>query len=297
MLKEKKNIIERIFDSRDDNGLWKVIPKTHKHYPDYMHYVPNYKASLWTLILLAELECDKDDVRIKKPLETVKTHLFDEEHGIYTLKEDHFPIPCLNGNMLYLDCYFNDAPDEKSNRLLDFFCKNQRFDDGKYEEPKNQFCTNTSCYGKHTCYWGIVKLFKGISFIPKDRRDDKVKTLKERCINFILKHRVCYSSRNPEKVMINKLDLLTFPNFYKGDFLEILWLLKREEVESEKLIPAIELLKSKKTKDGKWPLERTMNNMVTSVGKVNAPNPFVTQRANEVLTYYEKKVSNNTQTA
>ncbi len=292
MLKGKENIIERIFDRQDKNGLWKVIPKTHKYYPDYLHYVPNYKASLWALLLLAELGCDKDDVRVKKPLQIVKNHLFDETYGIYSLKQDHFPIPCLNGNMLYLDCYFNDGPDEKSNSLLDFFYKNQRFDDGKYEAPKNQFCTNTSCYGKHSCYWGIVKLFKGISFIPNDRRNEKVELLKEKCISFILKHKVCYSSRNPDKIMINKLDLLTFPNFYKGDFLEILWLLKREQVESEELIPAIELLNSKKTKDGKWVLERTMNNMVTSIGKVNEPNPFVTQRANEVLKYYTKTAPN-----
>jgi hypothetical protein len=218
----------------------------------------------------------------------VKTHLFDEEHGIYSLKEDHFPIPCLNGNMLYLDCYFNGGPDEKSNRLLEFFYKNQRFDDGKYEEPKNQFCNNTSCYGKHTCYWGVVKLLKGISFIPKGNRNNKIEVLKEKCINFILRHRVCYSSRNPDKIMISKLDVLTFPNFYKGDFLEILWLLKREDIKSEKLLPAIELLKSKKTTDGNWLLERTMNNMVTSIGKINQPNPFVTQRANEVLNYFEQ---------
>jgi hypothetical protein len=174
--------------------------------------------------------------------------------------------------------------------LLKFFFNFQRFDDGKYEEPKNQFCTNTSCYGKHTCYWGIVKLLKGISFIPIEKRNDRIEELKEKCINFILKHSVCYSSRNRNKIMVNKMDLLTFPNFYKGDFLEILWILKREGVKSEKLIPAIELLKSKKSKDGKWMLERAMNNMVTSIGKIDQPNPLVTRRANEVLNYFDTMV-------
>jgi hypothetical protein len=82
VVKEKEKIIERIFDRQDENGLWKVIPETHKYYPDYVHYVPNYKASLWVLIQLAELQVDKNDPRIQKPLETVKSHLFDEEHGI-----------------------------------------------------------------------------------------------------------------------------------------------------------------------------------------------------------------------
>ena len=114
-------IIEKIFAARGAHGLWKVLPENHKHYPDYLHYVPNYKASLWALLLLAELQCDPDDERVVHPLQVVKDHLFDEEHGIYSLKEDHFPVPCLNGNMLYLDGYFNGASDQKSMRVLEFF--------------------------------------------------------------------------------------------------------------------------------------------------------------------------------
>lgn len=284
---KRQEIIERIFAAQND-GLWKVIPPTHKYYPDYLHYVPNYKASLWTLLLLADLKCDSTDPRIEKPLQIVKAHLFDKDYGIYTLKEDHFPIPCLNGNMLYLDAYFNNDPDEKSKQVLDFFCKYQRFDDGQYETPKNEFCTNTSCYGKHTCYWGVVKLFKGISFIPEAYRSEEVLALRDRCINFILKHQVCYSSRSPEKIMINKLDLLTFPNMYKSDFLEILWLLKREKVRSEALDKAVELLKSKRNPNGEWELERKVSNLITSVGVVDKPNEFITERAKEVLAYYEE---------
>lgn len=289
MTDNRKNIIEKIFATQKVNGLWKEIPKSHKYFPDYLHYVPNYKASLWTLLLLADMQCKRTDKRVKKSLEEVKSHLFDEEYGIYTLKEDHFPIPCLNGNMLFIDCYFNGKPDEKSERLLKFFCENQRFDDGEYEESKNQFCSNTSCYGQHTCYWGVVKLLKGISFIPKRYRNADILKLKQKCINFVLKHKVCFSSHNPSKIMIKKMDLLTFPNFYKGDFLEILWILKREEVVSNELKPALELLNSKKINDGKWELERKMNNMVVSIGQVNKPNQFVTERANEVIDYYENR--------
>jgi len=284
----RKHIIEKIFDAQNEQGLWKVISENHRYYPDCLHYVPNYKASLWALLLLAELKCDKNDERIKEPLKTVKNHLFDKNYGIYTLKKDHFPIPCLNGNILYLDCYFNNGPDEKSKRLLKFFFNFQRFDDGKYEEPKNQFCTNTSCYGKHTCYWGIVKLLKGISFIPKEKRNNETELLKEKCVNFVLKHKVCYSSRNPFKVMIKKMDWLTFPNFYKSDFLELLWILKREEINPSELKPALALLKSKQNVNGEWELERTMYNMVVSIGQINKPNEFVTDRANEVIEYYKK---------
>ena len=290
MIDLRQNIIERIFAKTNKDGFWTIIPASHKYYPDCLHYVPNFKASLWALILLAELKCDRNDKRIQKPLKEVKDHLFDDHHGIYSLKEDHFPIPCLNGNMLYLDCYFNGKPDAQSKHLLEFFCKYQRFDDGEYEEPKNRFCSNASCYGKHTCYWGVVKLLKGISFIPKKLRNADILRLRERCVNFILKHKICYSSHDNSKIMIKHLDQLTFPNFYKGDFLEILWILKREKITSDALIPALELLVSKQNNDGGWDLERKMNNMVTSVGQIKRPNQFVTERANEVMEYYEGRI-------
>ena len=110
MIDPQQNIVEKIFSKRSDNGLWKQITKSNKYYPDYLHYVPNYKATLWTLLLLADLECDASDGRVVKPLQVVKDHLYDDEYGIYSLKEDHFPIPCLNGNMLFLDCYFMGSP-------------------------------------------------------------------------------------------------------------------------------------------------------------------------------------------
>jgi len=173
----QQKIINKIFDAQGENGFWKMLPESDKYYPDYVHYVPNFKATLWTLILLADLECDRNELKVKKSLEEIKKQFFDPEFGTYTLKEDHFPIPCLNGNIIYLDSYFNGKPSDKSLKALSFFYNYQRFDDGCYIGEKNEFCSNTSCYGKHSCYWGVVKLFKGISFIAKKFRTDEINDL------------------------------------------------------------------------------------------------------------------------
>ena len=284
----RQDLIQDIFTAQNANGFWRVIPPTHHHYPDHLHYVPNFRATLWTLILLADLGCDPDDERIQQPLQGIKEHFFDSDHGIYSLKEDHFPIPCLNGNMVYLDAYFNGRPDDKTLSALSFFFQNQRFDDGCYVEPKNSYCSNTECYGKHSCYWGVVKLLKGISFLPQRFRSREVITLRKKCIDFVLLHKVCYRSHKPGKIMIKGLDLLTFPNMYRSDFLEILWLLKREKVRSPDLQPALELLRSKQQENGQWPLEKKVHNMVTTVGEAGQSHPFITARAEEVLRFYEQ---------
>ena len=283
----RQKVIDRIFKTQGENGFWKTLPVSHKYYPDYLHYVPNFKATLWTLILLADLECDRADSRVKKPLAEIQKHFFDTSYGIYTLKEDHFPIPCLNGNMIYLDCYFNDSPSKKSLKALSFFHKYQRFDDGCYVGEQNEFCSNTSCYGKHSCYWGVTKLLKGISFIPKEFRTAETNDLLDRILQFVLLHKVCFSSHQESKIMVKSMDKLTFPNMYKSDFLEILWLLKRENVKSDHLRSAIDLLKSKQLSSGDWNLERKLSNMATSIGEINRPNQFVTKRAKEVLEFYD----------
>lgn len=284
---EYSQIIKNIFESQGKNGCWKMLSESDKYYPTYLHYVPNFKSTLWTLILLADLCHDKNDIKVKKPLKTIQEHFYDSKTHIYSLKNDHFPIPCLNGNIIYLECYFTDSISKRSLNAIDFFHQYQRFDDGNYITDKNEHCTNTSCYGKHTCYWGIVKLFKGLSFIPKKSRNRSVNTLFDKCIDFILLHNICFSSHHKNKIMIKDIDKLTFPNMYKSDFLEILWLLKRENIRSEKLKPAIDLLTSKCMPDGNWNLEKKVNNMITSIGEINQPNHFVTKRAKEVLDFYD----------
>lgn len=285
-MNKKDIILSKIFEQQDSNGCWKMLDVDHKYYPVYQHYVPNFKATLWTLVLLADLELDPNDERVKLPLEIMKNHFFDTKQGIYSLGNDHFPIPCLNGNLIYLDACFNQSPSAKSFLAINFFSKNQRFDDGNYNEPRSIYCRNTSCYGKHTCYWGVVKLLKGLSFVAEKDRTSEVKSLIRQCIDFVLLHRVCFSSRNPEQALAKNIDQLGFPCMYKSNFLEILWLLKREKVCSPKVEDALNLLQSKKQSDGTWLLEKKVSNMVTSVGAEKRSNPFVSQRANEILSFF-----------
>ena len=281
-----QKIIKEILDSQGKNGCWRMLSTSDKYYPDFLHYNPNFKATLWTLILLADICHDKNDIRVREPLKTIQDHFYDKKNKIYSLKNYLFPVPCLNGNIIYLESYFNGSISEKTLKAIEFFCKYQRFDDGNYITEKNKYCTNRSCYGQHTCYWGIVKLFKGLSFIPKKSRNRSINKLLDKCINFVLLHNVCFSSHRKNKIMIKDIDELTFPNMYKSDFLEILWLLKRENVRSENIKPTIDLLKSKRLSNGTWNLEKKVNNMTTSIGDINQPNQFVTKRAKEVLDFY-----------
>lgn len=94
-------IADQIAKLQDSSGCWNVLNPSDKYYTELNYYVPNYKSTLWTLVLLADSLVDPDDARFKKPLQTISDHFYNNEHGIFSIGKSHFPIPCLNGNMIY----------------------------------------------------------------------------------------------------------------------------------------------------------------------------------------------------
>ncbi len=290
MLEEVINsLTDKVIKLQDENCCWNVLDKNDKYYPKLNYYVPNYKSTLWTLIFLADIETNPKNKSLRKPLKIISDHFFDESLGIFSIGKSHFPIPCLNGNMIYLLSYFNTGDDEIINNVIDFFYKYQRFDDGNFKTPSSfPYHKNRSCYGSHTCFWGVVKLFKGLSFIPKIKRTKKCITLLNRCVDFILLHNVCYSSHYSKKYIHKSIKDLTFPNMYNSDFLEILWLLQRENIKSNKLERAIDLLLDKREHDGTWKIERRIKDLIIPIGRANYGNEFVSKRATEVFNYYSK---------
>ncbi len=269
---------------QDENFRWGYDARAARQQPQYVDYSPAYRSTLWTLVLLADIQAPPDLPQARAALELVMERFYDPQYGIFRLPGmSHFPIPCLNGNMIYLQQYFGRVDGGTLERTVDFFWEYQRFDDGDFMTPRDfPYFGNKSCYGKHTCFWGVTKLLKGISFIPRNERSARAQQLIERCIEFVLQHEVCFGSRHEDRLLHRDIGMLTFPNFYKSDLLEILWLLKREGVQDRRMQRALELLRAK-MKDGEvWEMEKSLNTIVPT-GRVGSANAFITERARQVL--------------
>lgn len=277
-----KSLVSRILSLQDENGCWNVLHENDKYYPEANFYAPNYRSTLWTLVLLADIQCDSQEPRLVKPLQIMSDHFLDKKSNICSIGRSHFPIPCLNGNMLYLYSYFHGTEHPLVKGIIDFFAEYQRFDDGDFKTPASYpYTSNRSCYGRHTCYWGVVKLLKGLSFIPKEKRSENAGRLIQNCIDFILLHQVCFSSHDDVQFMHTNIKKLTFPNMYQADFLEILWLLKRENVRSVLMNRALDLLQTKIKADGTWKIERQIKDLIIPFPKEVA-SEFITARARQV---------------
>ncbi len=283
----RKQTIEKILAKQDAAFRWGYDEKRARERPQYVDYSPNYTSTLWTLVLLADLNAPPDLPQVGPSLRLITERFYDPAYGVFRLPDmSHFPIPCLNGNMLYLHQYFQTGQPEILEATIRFFAEYQRFDNGGFKTPGDYpYFSNTACYGKHTCYWGVVKLLKGISFIPRPQRSPQAQRLIENCIDFVLQHEVCFRCHQPEKFLHRDIDRLTFPNFYKSDFLEILWLLAREEVQDPRVSRALELLRARRKDSGGWAPDKPLNTVV-STGPAGRDNVFLTERASEVLAYY-----------
>jgi len=273
---------------QDSSFRWGFNERQARERPEYIYYSPNFKSTLWTLVLLADLKAPTELPRVKSSLRLISGHFYDPEHAIFGFRDrSHFPIPCLNGNMIYLHHYFEMPQAESMERTIAFFDAHQRFDDGDFKTPKSYpICGNSHCYGRHSCYWGVTKLLKGISFIPQNQRSEAAQRLIGKCIDFVLHHELCFRSRRREQFLHRDIEPLTFPNFYKSDFLEILWLLAREGVHDRRMSRALDLLRSRMKEGGYWELEKSLNTIVSS-GQKDSANAFITERAAEVMAFYE----------
>ncbi|MBU0976155.1 MAG: hypothetical protein ABIE03_05110 [Patescibacteria group bacterium] len=291
---KRTKLIKHILAKQDRLGRWGYDIQKAKKKPQYKHYLPKYKSTLWTLITLADLKCDPKDKRAKKALKIILKDMYKKEYGLFGWSENaygaHEPSPCLHGNILYIHFYFGGKMTKKIENVIKFFEKYQRFDDGDFKTPeKFPYAGRTDrCFGKHTCYWGVTKLLKGLSFIPLSERTKDSHRLMRKSIGFIFDHEVCYSSKKKSRFLHSLISRLTFPNMYQSDFLEILWLLTREGKKDKSMNKAIRLLKSKQLKNGTWKLERPISNLLVTIGKKQRPNEFVTERTEEVLDFWDK---------
>ena len=94
----RKRVVARILAKQDVQFRWAFDEQVARERPELTYYWPKYRSTLWTLLCLADVGASVREPRIARSIDLVMAHFYDESHGILSLGEDHFPVPCLNGN-------------------------------------------------------------------------------------------------------------------------------------------------------------------------------------------------------
>jgi hypothetical protein len=250
--------VRTVLASQEPDGHWLA--------PDRF-YTGKYRSTVWQLLVLAELGADRADDRIQKACAFILDRAQDRESGGFSTGGSRKGggrhsevIPCLTGNMLWVLVRFGWLKDERVQRTIDWITTYQRFDDGTDVAPSGwPYDRFEMCWGRHTCFMGIVKALKGLGEIPPRQRSPAVRETIARGAEFMLIHHVFKRSHNLARVSKPGWRRFGFPLMYQTDALEILNLLLDLGYRDRRMEDAFELVESRRGADGRWILENSYN--------------------------------------
>jgi hypothetical protein len=207
-------------------------------------YLPKYTATIWNLIVLADLGMTAQDERVRRPCE-----LFLKE---YSRPDGGFDTPsstwsrsevCLTGNLartLVLSGYADDA---RVRLAFDWLVENQ-MDDGGWH------CFYEKAFGRGTldCWEGL----SAFAALPRSKLTRRMKRSVERGVEFYLRKELFRQGRRRYLPWFR----FHYPVHYYYDILVGLDVITRLGYGDDKrLDPALALLKKKRRTDGTWALE------------------------------------------
>lgn len=235
--------------------------------PDRL-YTAKYRGTVWQLMILAEHCVDRRDARVRRACEFMLEHSQDPASGGFSMKRSKrgaggLPsevIPCLTGNIVWSLLWMGYLGDERVQRGVEWLTRSLRFDDGDSAPPADwPYARWEMCYGRHSCFMGVVKGLKALAAIPPDQRSPAVRRTIKAGVEFLLRHRVYKRSHNPSKVAKPGWTHFGFPRMYQTDALEALLVLLALGTRDERLTDAIALAQSRRQPDGRYLLEDTFN--------------------------------------
>ena len=252
-------------------------------------YTDKYRGTVWQLLVLAELGADGSDSRLRAACEFILANSQDTQSGGFAVNASAKAgggrhgevIPCLTGNMAYSLIKLGYLGDERLSRAIEWICAYQRADDGDGAPPAIwPYDRYTTCFGRHSCFMGVVKSLKAFAAIPRKKRGKKVEAKIAELVEFLLAHRVYKRSHDLERESKPGWLKLGFPLMYQTDILEILCILADLGIHDERMSDAYAALASKRCSDGRWKLENSFNGRtLVAVERKGAASKWITARA------------------
>jgi 3-methyladenine DNA glycosylase AlkD len=279
----RTGVVPAILARQDAGGHWGK--------PDSF-YTAKYRGTVWQLIILAEHFADGRDARVRRACEFVLTNSQDPSGGFSQQRAKGSPgglpsgvIPCLTGNLVWSLLRLGYLGDERVDRGVEWLTRFLRFDDGDsappHDWPYNRW---EMCYGRHTCFMGVVKGLKALAAIPADRRSAAVRRTIQAGAEFLLRHHVFKRSHDLGRLAKPGWTRLGFPRMYQTDVLEIALLLLELDYRDERLKEAIDLVRSRCGPDGRWVLQDTFNGKFqVDIEQKGKPSKWTTLNALRVL--------------
>lgn len=287
-------IVRRIFARQAPEGHWGDAATP---------YVPKYKATYWTLMLLGYLGLSRDDERVRRAAEYVFTFQTAEggfsERGEEAARREYVhvaerarvrgktPPPesdfvadsvrqgtlsCLTGNVVAALVRLGYGDDPRVASAVDWLVRVQNADGG-------WLCPywKAHIHDTHGCFYGTICPLEAFAEIPQSTRKPEVQNAVARGAEFLLIHRLYKADHRDFAVIKPHWLTLAFPWFYGYNVLRGLWVLARLGYRDPRMDDALAVLHGKRTPDGTWVLESTpQGRMQADLEKKGQPSKWLT---------------------
>jgi hypothetical protein len=287
-LAHKEGPIADVLKSMNKDGYW-VEPGP--------GYLPKYRSTVWSMILLAQLGAQiEEDERIGKACQHILEHALNPEGQFSTNGPPSGTVDCLQGNLLaaLLDLGYEDE------RMVKAFEWMARTVTGEGLAPNTDRNAALRYYAgkcgpgflcgannKLPCAWGATKVMLAFGKLPYDQRTPLIESAIEQGVDFLFSVDPAtaeYPSGWAKKPSGNWWKF-GFPVFYVTDILQIAEVLGSLGYgEDSRLKNAIALILEKQDDQGRWALEYEYRGKTwVDFGSKKQPNKWVTLRALKTL--------------
>lgn len=246
-------------------------------------YQPKWISTHYTLLDLRHLGIAPDHPLIRQSVVMVAETEKSPDGGINPHTELLQSDVCVNGMFLNYACYFG-APEEKLRSVIDFILS-QRMPDGGFN------CHSNRSGAVHSSMHTTISTVEGIAEYAKNGytyRLDELLQSKATSEAFLLMHRLFLSDRTGAIIKKDFLKL-SYPSRWKYDILRALDYFRYAQIPwDERLRPAVEVLLSKRNKDGTWNVQAHHPGQVHfDMEQAGKPSRWNTLRALRTLAYYD----------
>jgi hypothetical protein len=263
-------IVRKILDKQKPRGYWEE--------PD-SPYLPKYKSSYWTILVLSRLGMGRTDEKVAKACE----FLFQFQHGAggftshsrnSALREYEYlrqrgkklpsqrefvsslvfqeQLSCFTGNMAAALIRLGYADDLRVKKALDWLVRVQNKDGG-------WLCPYWKAHvrDKHGCFMGTICPMEALGEVPGKNLTEEMRGAVSRGAEFLLMHRLFQADHHDYETINQAWLQLSFPWFGYDVLRGLEVLTKLGYVKDERLNDAVELLMRKRQRNGAWILENT----------------------------------------
>lgn len=245
-------------------------------------YQPKWISTHYTLLDLKNLSISPDNPEIRQSILQVIETLKGPEGGILCNKVGKNADVCVNGMFLNYAAYF--LIEETELRSIVDFLLNEHMSDGGFN------CNSNYSSAKHSSVHSTISVLEGILEYARNGYAYRLEELQDAAAQsreFMVQHRLFRSDKTGE-IIDKKMLMLSYPSRWKYDILRALdYFQSARGVYDPRLQDALDILKGKRRKDGKWPVQAKHPGQVHfDMEKTGAPSRWNTLRAMRVLKHF-----------